>query len=266
MLKKNLSYFALNTWLTVRTKSTYRAATILKLVVNLFITILYIYLWKAIYNGKEIINGFTLSDMLTYIFISRVFRNLYPYDISKSYGELVKSGGIATLLLRPVRIELQLLSASLGRAVYDFCFCSFPSLLLFRFFVPAMPLRLAALPWVVFWVLSACIFVSLLELTIGTLSYYMQNLWGLGVFKTTMISFLSGELLPIHFYPAGLLAWFERLPFASVYYIPVLLFLGKAVEDFNGHFAVLWGSNLLLLLLYLFSARKMIRHITVQGG
>ena len=31
MLRKNIEFFALNTWLTVRTLSTYDAATILKL-------------------------------------------------------------------------------------------------------------------------------------------------------------------------------------------------------------------------------------------
>lgn len=266
MIKKNVSYFVRNTWLTVRTKSTYRAATILKLCVNLFITILYIYLWKAIYSGKEIINGFTLPDMLSYIFLSRILRNLYPYGLSQSYGNLIKNGQIATLLLRPVRIEMQLLSATAGNAIYDFCFCGFPSLILFRLFVPDAPLVFAAFPQVIFWLFGSCVFVSLLELTIGTLSYYLQNLWGLGVFKTTMITFLSGELLPIQFYSARLLTLFEWLPFASIYYIPVVLFLGKTVENQGMYLEVLWGSNLFLLVVYIVLARKMIRHITVQGG
>lgn len=42
MLKKNLNYFFLNAWLSMCTKSTYRAASILKLCVNLFVTVLYI--------------------------------------------------------------------------------------------------------------------------------------------------------------------------------------------------------------------------------
>ncbi|MDE7299447.1 MAG: ABC-2 family transporter protein [Lachnospiraceae bacterium] len=266
MLKKNLGYFVLNTWLTVRTRSTYRAATVLKLCVNLFITVLYIYLWKAVYAGKEMLNGFALPDMLAYVFLLRVFRNLYPHGVSGSYGNLIRSGGIATALLRPMRIELQLLSEAAGSAIYDFCFCGLPSLLLFRVFVPASPLSATALPAVFFWFFGSCTFVFLLELTIGTFAYYTQNLWGLGVFKGTMISFLSGELLPIHFYPARPLALFEWLPFASMYYVPILLFLGKTVEDIGLYSAVLWGSNLLLLLIYSLLAKRMIRHITVQGG
>lgn len=266
MLKKGLEYFLLNTWLTVRTKSTYRAATVLKVCVNLFITILYIYLWKAVYGGKELVNGFTLPDMLSYLFLSRIFRNLYPYGISGAYGQWIKNGQIAVSLLRPVGIELQLLSASAGGALYDFVFCGLPSLILFRLFVPVTGLDFGAFPKVAFWVFASCIFVSLLELTIGTLSYYTQNLWGLNVFKTAVISFLSGELLPIQFYPARLLALFEWLPFASIYYIPVLVFLGKAEGDFGMYLAVLWGSNVFLLVLYLFLSKRMIRHITVQGG
>lgn len=265
MLKKNIHYFALNTWLTVRTRSTYRAATVLKLCVNLFITILYIYLWRAIYNGREIINEFTLSDMLAYVFLLRILRSLYPYDVSQSYGNLIKTGSIATILLRPVRMELQLFSTAAGNAIYDFCFCGLPSLILFCFFIKE-PLNFAAFPIVLFWIFSSCAFIFLLELTIGTLSFYTQNLWGLGIFKGTMISFFSGELLPIHFYPARILSLFRWLPFASMYYIPVVLFLGKPVERLGIYFTVLWGSTLFLLLIYSLLAKRMIRHIAVQGG
>jgi ABC-2 type transport system permease protein len=265
MLRKNIEYFALNTWLTVRTRSTYHAATILKLCVNLFVTILYIYLWKAIYNGREIINDFTLPDMLAYVFLLRVLRNLYPYEVSQSYGNLIRTGSIATMLLRPVRIELQLLSAAAGNAIYDFCFCGLPSLMLSCFFVKE-PLNFAAFPIVLFWIFSSCAFIFLLELIIGTLSFYTQNLWGLGIFKGTMISFFSGELLPIHFYPARILALFQWLPFASMYYIPVALFLEKTVEKLGIYFVILWGSNLFLLLIYALLARRMIHHIAVQGG
>lgn len=265
MLKKNIHYFALNTWLTVRTRSTYRAATVLKLCVNLFVTILYIYLWRAIYNGREIINEFTLPDMLAYVFLLRILRSLYPYDVSQSYGNLIKTGSIATILLRPVRMELQFLSVAAGNAIYDFCFCGLPSLILFCFFIKE-PLNFAAFPIVLFWIFSSCAFIFLLELTIGTLSFYTQNLWGLGIFKGTMISFFSGELLPIHFYPARILSLFRWLPFASMYYIPVVLFLGKPVERLGIYFTVLWGSTLFLLLIYSLLAKRMIRHIAVQGG
>ncbi len=266
MLKKNLNYFFLNAWLSMCTKSTYRAASILKLCVNLFVTVLYICLWKAIYNGEGEINGFTLSDMLVYVFISRILKNLYPYDISRSYGELIKRGKIAILLLRPVRLELQLLSASIGSALYDFCFCSLPTLFLLWFFIPPIPMGLVNFLQIIFWLFSSYAFICLLELVVGTLSYYLQNLWGLNVFKSTMFTFLSGELLPIRFYPAFLLKLFEKLPFVAIYYVPVLLVLGKAVEEMKSYLAVLWVSCLILLVIYILLSRKMIRHITVQGG
>ena len=117
-------------------------------------------------------------------------------------GEFIKNGEIAVALLRPVRVELQFLSAAVGGAIYDFCFCGLPSLLMFLLFVPVSPFCFAALPKVIAWLFGSFVFVFLLELTVGTLGYYTNNLWGLGVFKGTVVSFLSGELLPLHFYPA----------------------------------------------------------------
>ncbi len=266
MLKKNLGYFALNTWLTVRTRATYRSAAALKLIVNLFVTILYIYLWRAVYGGKETVGGFTLPDMLAYILLMRVFQSLYPLSVSDSLGEFIKNGEIAVALLRPVRVELQFLSAAVGGAIYDFCFCGLPSLLMFLLFVPVSPFCFAALPKVIAWLFGSFVFVFLLELTVGTLGYYTNNLWGLGVFKGTVVSFLSGELLPLHFYPARLLSLFGWLPFASMYYVPVLLFLGKTVDGLSTYSAVLWIGNLLLVAIYLPLSKRMIRHIMVQGG
>ncbi|MDE7326670.1 MAG: hypothetical protein K2N63_10385 [Lachnospiraceae bacterium] len=77
---------------------------------------------------------------------------------------------------------------------------------------------------------------------------------------------MSGELLPLHFYPARLLSLFGWLPFASMYYVPVFLFLGKTVDGLFTYSAVLWLGNLLLFIVYLPLSRRMIHHITVLGG
>ncbi len=84
MLKKNLGYFALNTWLTVRTRATYRSAAALKLIVNLFVTILYIYLWRAVYGGKETVGGFTLPDMLAHD--NGGYRGVFDYACAFGFG------------------------------------------------------------------------------------------------------------------------------------------------------------------------------------
>ncbi len=220
----------------------------------------------ALFEELFDMGGFTLPDMLAYILLMRVFQSLYPLSVSDSLGEFIKNGEIAVALLRPVRVELQFLSAAVGGAIYDFCFCGLPSLLMFLLFVPVSPFCFAALPKVIAWLFGSFVFVFLLELTVGTLGYYTNNLWGLGVFKGTVVSFLSGELLPLHFYPARLLSLFGWLPFASMYYVPVLLFLGKSVDGLSTYSAVLWIGNLLLAAIYLPLSKRMIRHITVQGG
>lgn len=65
-------------------------------------------------------------------------------------------------LLRPVRVELQFLSAAVGGAIYDFCFCGLPSLLMFLLFVPVSPFCFAALPKVIAWLFGSFVFVFLL--------------------------------------------------------------------------------------------------------
>lgn len=266
MLKKSLKYVFLDAKLCFKMKSTYRAATILKLFMNIFLTITFLFLWNAIYYNNTIINNFSLQDTLTYIIILRACRCLYPYNIAMTYANMVKNGKISLMLLKPIPLELQFISKAIGNSLYDFCYCSLPSLLLIPLFCHNITISIFRIPYFLICIIGSYIFIFLFEMVIGVLSYHTKNLWGINIFKTTIVSLLSGEFLPISFYPKWLLNIIYKLPFSSIYFIPISIILNKPIYDLGTYIFILTFSICLLTVLYFMLSRKMIKHITIQGG
>ena len=265
-IKKTARFFTLNVKLTFDTLSSYKAATILTFCTNIFIVLIYLFLWKGIYGEQTIVNGYTLKELLLFIILLRVLRRSYPFHISKTYGQLIKNGTIATWLLKPIPIELRLLSQAIGQTIYQFCFSGLPMLLLVPLFANVPNFTFFSVALFLLWYISAFIFLYIFEIIIGVISYYTSSLWGVGNFKSAIITFLSGELLPLSFYPVALLGFLEILPFSAVYYMPISILLSKVVENTWIIFSILWLSIILLLGLYLSVSQIMIKRITVQGG
>lgn len=252
--------------LSFRAGLTYRAATILRLVSNVFITLVYIFLWLALFQGKTEINGFQKNEMIQYVIATRMLKLLYPYSVSNNYGSLIKSGKIFSWLLKPIPLEVHLLSQSIGTTCYNLCFYCTPAVCLLIAFITLPSLKIVQYGVVFIWFASAYLFLFLLECCVGVVSYYTTSLWGINQFKAAILGFLAGELLPLSFYPAFFLNVFEKLPFVSVYYVPISILLGKVDRFPIPEFGVLLGSILVFFAVYRFLRWRMQKHIMIQGG
>jgi len=261
-----IKFFIFNMVLSFKTLSTYRAATILKFFVNFFLTLISLFLWKAIYNNDDVISGYTLEETFQYIILLRMCQCVYPFGTAKSYAELIKTGQVTQYLLKPLSLEIQIVSSVIGKSVYNFCFCSIPSIILMLLFVDKWSINIFRLPLFFIWFIGAYVFVFLFEISIGVICYYVKNLWGIDAFKNTIQTLFSGELLPLQFYPHWLLNILDILPFASIYYVPIALLLGKTMDNIWMYIFILLFSNLFFLLIYTGLSKKMIKHITIQGG
>ena len=99
------------------------------------------------------------------------------------------------------------------------------------------------------------------------LCFYTTSGWGLNSLKVTLISFLSGTLLPIAFFPKGLKEVVSWMPFAGMSQNPILILMMK--YDLSESLrcvalSAVWIVVLELLAKLLFS--HAVRKVTVQGG
>lgn len=259
-------FFLCNIRMSYRALSTYRAATLLKLCSTALAITIYLFLWQGIFGEEEVLNNFTLGDLLLFVILVRVMRVCYPFNVSNSYSQLVKSGNILTWLLKPISIETRLFSQSIGNSLYNAAFVGIPSLILIPLFVQVHPVALGRIILFCVWFLLAYIFVFLFELTIGLISYHTTSLWGINQFKSAIVVLMSGELLPLSLYPEVMHRVLSYLPFSSIYYIPISIVLNRDLENIIILFMILLTSIISLLIFYSFLSKKMIKKIMIQGG
>ena len=99
------------------------------------------------------------------------------------------------------------------------------------------------------------------------IAFYVKNLWGIGILKNSIIGFLSGSRIPLAFMPNGLRICLEYLPFASMSYTPVMIYMGK-----YGVYEIIFRIGLQILwAVLLYGLSKLIwfgaiKKLCVQGG
>ena len=115
--------------------------------------------------------------------------------------------------------------------------------------------------------LCASLLNDVISYIFGVLCFYTTSAWGLNSLKETLVSFLSGTLLPLAFFPAGLRDVLSWMPFAGMSQNPVLILMMKYDLAASLRCVALSAAWIVVLELFaklLFS--HAVRKVTVQGG
>ena len=74
------------------------------------------YLWKAVFDssGGGVFLGFSMTDMVVYLFLSNTTTQLIFSGVSTEIGEEIRDGSISMRLLKPVNTDLSYMFTELG--------------------------------------------------------------------------------------------------------------------------------------------------------
>ena len=163
--------------------------------------------------------------------------------------------------------QLQLISEAIGHTLYNFIFKSVP-IFIFGKFIYKVNLYINFPNLISTCIIFICAYIFLfsLEIVIGSISYYSQNIWGIQSFKNCIISFLSGKLLPIVLYPKVLTSILSLLPFSIVYYLPVNILVKNNNDSIILSACITLFSSVVLMVIYRFLSRKLLEKLIIQGG
>ena len=106
-----------------------------------------------------------------------------------------------------------------------------------------------------------------LNLIFGYLAFYLLNIWGFSILKGSIIKFFSGALIPLAFFPGIVRTIFEQLPFASMIYVPTMIYMGK----YNvSELLFVLGKQVFWLIVFVYISKAMWgwaqKRLAVQGG
>ena len=222
--------FAVN---EIKTQMAYKGAFYLFIFISTFSSFVSYFLWSAIYGSSPnaTLGGLTRNEMTVYIFMVYVTSSVVTISISEWVSRDVVQGAVAMQLIKPIDYRLSLIARALGQMVYRFMVPAvfiWIGLEVYKFFV--LGLSITPIPNIALYLLSCLLsflIYVLFDFCVGMIAFFTSYVFGLYLVKDALLSFLTGQLIPLSFFPGVIQKIFEFLPFSSMIYTPVMIYLGK---------------------------------------
>ena len=217
----------------LKTQLAYRGAFYLWAFISLFSSFISYFLWMAIYGSSEsgVIGGLTQDEMVIYIFMVYITTSMVSISVSTWVGYDVVEGRVATNLIKPIDYRTSLIARSFGNMVYKLLVPGvfiWIGLEIYKVIVLGMEMvSLQTLALYLCSVLMSFLLYVLFDFCFGMIAFFTTYIFGLRMAKNALLSFLTGQLIPISLFPEVAQRIFDFLPFSSMVYTPVMVYLGK---------------------------------------
>ncbi|GJM45430.1 MAG: ABC transporter permease [Gemmatimonadota bacterium] len=228
------------------------------------------FLFRAIYSGLPegtVIGGFNEAAVVTYIAVAWIGRSLTFNNVDRELATQVTGGNIAQNLLKPIDIQAMTFFGALGEALFRFVLFTVPiSIVIVPLFHVGAPDAFSGLAAALSFFLAFLINTAI-NFIVGTFALHLKSIMGLVRAKHVVMELLTGALIPLSFFPDSWRQVVEMLPFASITYVPVTIWMGMRQGEALVQallVQVFWAVALYGLGVALW--RHAIRRTTVQGG
>ncbi len=272
-LKKYLRTYLPFTRAGIQAAMTYRSNFIALFLGSIVYCLVMYYIWLAVFNssGEGMINGFTMRDMTVFLFITAMTNFLTDSDGSYDVGEEVRDGNIAMRLIKPVGFHSTFLFTEIGWKLLIFGMIFAPVVIgveIYKFNAyGGFAFNIASFALYIFSMTMSYLFSFYMNVCFGFMAFFLKNLWGFNIIKSSILRFLSGGVLPLAFMPGALRQVLEWLPFASLCYTPVMIYMGMyspAETALRLAVQVAWVIVFYIISKLILSTA--LRHVSVQGG
>jgi len=236
---------------------------------------LFFALWSSLYAGSGaggVKEGFTLQDMITYATLGLVLGQLYGVNGAYVIREKIREGNIAIDLMRPISVPLYVFADTVGQTAFALL-QMVPAILLAigllalnhaHMSLPDSPLDAVAF---VVSVVLGFIVNFFLDLMMATITFWTMEIFGFQLMVQFITTLLSGQIVPLQFFPESVRQIALNSPFAAIASAPLSIYVGRY------HGAELWAVlGLQALWAVIFAAAALLlwrvgeRRVVVQGG
>jgi len=206
----------------IQSSLAYRGHFLFSLAGTVIYLVIAYFLWKAIFAASTggNIGGVGFERAYLYVGISMSLAGIIQTSVDWSLSRLVTSGDIFRSLCRPQDLMATLFAESVGDGLVNCAVVGVPALVL------SYVLSGAGLPDLINVILfipavAIAFFLNfLIDFMTGLSVFALQSSRGVMNAKDSAILVLSGALVPLPFYPPGVRAVLEWLPFQALYNAP----------------------------------------------
>lgn len=226
------------------------------------------WVWTILYNQRPGAFGVDLGQMVTYGVLGMALEAIFHGGPQYYMALQVRTGAIDTDLMKPLDFHLHMLARSMGEMLFRFSVLSIPSLVI-GYSLLDLKLPPSASTGFLFGVSLLLGYLVLFHLNflLGSLAIIILDIRSIGWAYNALVRFLAGQMVPLWLFPQFIRVLAEVLPFKSIYYIPMSIYIGKlsgvATVQAIG-FQAIWLVVLLFVSRLAWS--RVHTRLVVQGG
>lgn len=268
-----MSFYLIFFMKTFKVTFSYRTNSLLKMVNRLIFMAVQIEIWKIVYgyDFSKIIptdyGAISLNDMIAYTIVSHFIFIVVQSTSLRSVNEKISSGDIALYVIRPYSFLTYIFTETVASALVSLLVQGVPLLLFGILFFHLRAASLAILGLFVLSLLSGFIIFFLMSFLCSLISFWVIQTGPIDTILSGIIKIFSGVWIPLWFFPPAILQLSNILPFSTIYFAPLSIFVNKMHGgEILGTFMVqlVWIVILFVLveLVWHFGQKKLV----VQGG
>ena len=252
----------------MQTAIAYRVTALFQIAIT-FIWVFILYaLWDAAFLESGAIAGYTWGEMRTYILIAYGLNALVGWRVGGQMMGTIRTGEITRELTRPLNYRSTQVATAAGLSVIEGVIGLLLVVILGTLFFDVQPpdsVRAAIL--FVFAVLVGFLIKALCIFLVSLLCFWTLSSVGLMWAQQSVISILSGTLIPIAMMPDWLRLVAEVLPLRGIVSTPLQIYLGKSLGwDLVGLLALQVGWLAVLWVFSDWAWKAAFNAVEIQGG
>lgn len=208
---------------TFQTFMAYRSGFFFTVLNNLAYMTIAFFLWRSIFQGQETLKGLTFNQTFLYITVASALIVMLKTWTDWEISYQITQGSIIMSLIKPINFQWMMVSQAAGFSLMNMISVSVPSIL-FLIFVFRIPINVGVgFAFFPFALALSFLLNSAFDYIIGLTSFYTESIWGISTTKEIVITFLSGAIIPIQFFPDTFQKILGFLPFQAMYHLPLMM-------------------------------------------
>lgn len=245
----------------------YRYTTFLSLVANLVWVIIPYSIWQRVFENSTQVGSFDWDRMRTYIILAYAVNILLTFRVEARIINTIRTGNIATELMRPIDYMWAQLAEVLGGVVIDGVASMLIVLVLGLALHILAPTSIVTILVFIVSVVLGFLVKFMISYITSLLCFWTLNALGLLWLRAAISNIFSGAVIPLEFLPTYLRTFAYLSPFQAVVHIPLAIYLG---DVHGGEVFALLALQVFWLIVLWILARALwipsIRTLVIQGG
>lgn len=256
--------------MTFKGELQYRAKALSGVVTQLFWGLMYIYLYTAFMGGK-IIDGFSIPQMISYVWVGQAFFVLRFADLPKNCAKEIENGNVCYKFVRPVDLYNQWFAEHFGYKLSATLIRCVPLIVVTLLLPPSIRFSLPAstISFLLFAValMLGALMTSAISMITVFLTFKTLSAKGTITIVDTVCGVLGGMYVPLMFMPQSVQNVLNYLPFRFIMDLPARIYVGnippiQAIKLIG--IAIAWLIALILIGKLLIT--KAGKNAIIQGG